>query len=436
MRACTLPLTDVEKVLVIDGDVDARGAYHVASVLNPGSQVRIGAVPDVQPVSFLRSITLQTLSTYRAVYLIDVPDIGENAADALSQYVRRGGGLAWFLGPNINRDSYNSALLAQDRFLLPAPLGAVSDLPQAGANESADMQFGDASSLLAPLRAGGDGALALVGVAKSWDLQSRPLNEEPAADEPRVRTVLQRRDEKPLVTQHEVGRGRVITTLMGLDGRWTNWPGDPTFVVFMLQSNAWLWSGASPATRRFIDEPLERSLPVEAYAGQATFLPATDEPPRTPIELVAERIEPQSVGDEAIYRFKLDPSEMVIAGADNVDEMLHPGIAEWGLTRADGSGQVLPDAAVIHVGEGDLSRADPASITQQLLPLDVKFVSSSVWSEENRTAGSSTLTLLLLGLLGTVLAGEQLLAYWASYHVASDRAEVTRSHAASGGIYR
>ena len=53
------------------------------------------------------------------------------------------------------------------------------------------------------------------------------------------------------------------------------------------------------------------------------------------------------------------------------------------------------------------------------MPLKVKFVSSSVWSEENRTAGSSTLAIVLLGLLGLVLAGEQLLAYLASYHVAS-----------------
>ncbi len=131
-----------------------------------------------------------------------------------------------------------------------------------------------------------------------------------------------------------------------------------------------------------------RSKPTRVR--QCTYLPA-EEPPRVPIDLVAERIEPSSVGDEPIYRFKLDPSEMVISGEDNVDEILSPGIAEWGLTRADGSGQVIPDAAVIHIGEGDLSRADPASIAQQLLPLEVKFVSSSVWSEENRTAGSSTL---------------------------------------------
>ena len=55
VRSARLPLSEVEKVLIIDSDPDQRGPYHVASVLNPGSQVRIGAVPDVQPPSFLRS---------------------------------------------------------------------------------------------------------------------------------------------------------------------------------------------------------------------------------------------------------------------------------------------------------------------------------------------------------------------------------------------
>lgn len=441
IRSCTLPLTDVERVLVIDGETDARGAYHVASVLNPGSQVRIGAVPDIQPPSFLRSATLETLSPYRAVYLIDVPEIGENAADALSQYVERGGGLAWFLGAQVNRESYNRTLFAQNRYLLPAPLAQPIELARTTDDATADVKLGESSILLAPLRAGGDAAFALVGVSDSWDLETLAINQDPDPNQPRVRTILQRHDGKPLVTQHEVGQGRVITVLMGLDGRWTNWPGDPTFVVFLLQSNAFLWSGAAPPTRRLIDDPLIRLLPIEDYTDEAIYLPATNEPPRVPIDLVAEKVEPESAGDQPMYRFSLDPNEMVIAGEANVSEILQPGISEWMLTRSDGRGEVIPVSSVIRVGEGDLSRADPASIQQQLLPLQVTFVTSSVWSEENRTAGSSTLTLLLLALLGTILAGEQMLAYWASYHVSPNRAAPgrlggTRAAAttASGGL--
>ncbi len=147
VRACTLPLTDVGKVLIIDDDTDAMGAYHVASVLDPGSQVRIGAVPEVKPPAFLRSATVEMLAPYRAIYLINLPEIGENAADALATYVRRGGGLAWFLGSEVRAESYNQSLLVRDRQLLPAPLTRISELPR-GDGKSGDVGFGQSDTLL------------------------------------------------------------------------------------------------------------------------------------------------------------------------------------------------------------------------------------------------------------------------------------------------
>lgn len=422
-RTCTLPLTDVEKVLVIDSDADQRGAYHVASVMNPGSQVRIGAIPDIQPPSFLRSATSESLSEYRAIYLIDVPEISDSSAEALSDYVKRGGGLAWFLGASVNRTSYNQNLLSGERFLMPAPLAQAEAMPPPS-EATSDVVFGENSPLTEPLRGVGDAALSLIGISRSWKLEE--VAEDDDSPTPRVRVALKRRDGEPLVTQHDVGKGRVITSLVGLDGRWTNWPGDPTFVVFLLQSNAYLWSGAAPPTSRYVDDPLERLLPAQSYAAGAsvTFFPAAAEPPRVPLDLPPE---PNDDDGREVLKVGFDPKEKVISGDENVDEILRPGISEWALTRADGRGEVIPVASVIRVGEGDLARADPAEIRQELLPLEVKFVSSSVWSEENRTAGSSTLTLLLLGLLGTVLAGEQLLAYWASYHIS------TNDGARSGG---
>ena len=422
IRSCTLPLSDVEKVLVIDGETNARGAYHIASVLNPGSQVRIGAIPDIQPPSFLRSATLETLSPYRAIYLVDLPEIGENAAVALTEYVERGGGLAMFIGANINRENYNQTLFASGRNLLPAALDEAKALELNPDNNTADVQFAEPSSLVAPLRVAGDAAFALVNIARSWTLQSEAADAASNTERPRIRNVLRRRDGEPLVTQHDVGRGSVVTVMTGLDGNWTNWPGDPTFVVFMLQSNAMLWSGAAPDTERFVDTNLIKFLPVDDYTDQVTYVPANNEPPRIPMELQTSVIEPESAADEPIYKVDLAPDEMVIEGSENVAEILHPGISEWSLTRIDGSGQVIPIASVIRIGEGELERADPAAIQQQLLPLDVKFVSSSAWSEENRTAGSSTLTMVLLALLGLILAAEQLLAYWASYHASANTA--------------
>jgi hypothetical protein len=431
VRSCTLPLSDAEKVLVVDGDPDARGAYHIASVLNPGSQVRIGAIPDIQPPSFLRSMSLETVSAYRAVYLIDVAGFSDASGEVLGQYVRRGGGLAWFLGSSVDPESYNRNLYDAERYLLPGRLDAPLDLPAAEEEATGDIGFGQRASFLDPLRGGGDAAFALVGVAKSWSLL--PEEDDPIGSggepKPRVRTVLRRRDDVPLVTRHDLGRGRVVTVMTGIDGRWTNWPSDPTFVPMVLLTNATLWGGAAPPTHRLVDQPLSRRLATRRFAPDASYLPAVPEPPRVAIDVVARPLEdanggqsdPETAETTDVLEIDLDPSEMVIRGEENVDEILRAGVSEWMFTRVDGSTEVVPVASVLRVGEGDLQRADSAEIRQKLMPVEVKFVTSSVWSEENRAAGSSTLTLLLLGLLGTILAGEQMLAYWASYHVAPSR---------------
>ncbi len=417
-RACTLPLSDAEKVLIVDADTDARGAYHIASVLNPGSQVRIGAVPDIKPPSFLRNATVETLSAYRAVYLIDIPEISENAADTLSEYVQRGGGLAWFLGATIDRASYNSVLLKGDRELLPAALGPSEELVDAPSQSTPDVVFGEDSPLLEPIRSAGDAVFSLVGLSESWTMleEATTSDEESSEAQPRVREVLRRRDGKPIVTMHDSGRGRIVTVLTGIDGSWSNWPGDPTFVVFILQTNATLWSGAAPSTHRVVDEPLVRLLPSDNYLPEATYFPATSEAPRIPIDYIASPLPTASGGAQPVLAVEIAPLEMAIAGAANLDEVIKPGVSEWALTHADGRGEVIPIASVIQPGEGDLKRAVAPEIQQALLPIEVQFVTSSAWSEQNQPAGSSTLTLVLLGLLGLVFAGEQVLAYWASYH--------------------
>jgi hypothetical protein len=138
-------------------------------------------------------------------------------------------------------------------------------------------------------------------------------------------------------------------------------------------------------------------------------------------------------------RLELDPVEALIAGRDNVEELLRPGLFEWGLLRADGGGEVVPVATAIEVGEGDLQRAEAAEIRQGLLPIEVRFISSQDWNQENQFAGSSRLGLILLALLALLLAAEQALAYWASYHASGPATGAAGTgvsgagHAAAGG---
>ncbi|QEF99218.1 hypothetical protein Mal15_32790 [Stieleria maiorica] len=406
-RSCTLPLTDVERVLVIDSDVDEAGAYTVAAVLDPGSQVRIGAQPDIKPPAFLRSATMEMLAPYRAIYLLDLPQINETAATALQQYVQNGGGIAWFLGDSVAAEDYNRILLSQDRQLLPAPLDSIGNLAVGGTDKTGDVLFGDTDTLLDPLRSAGDASLSMIGVAKGWTLDDQADNNGPTR---RYRNVLVRRDGAPLVTEHAVGTGTVVTVLTSLDGSWTNWPGDPTFVPFMLLANARLWSGASASTSRTVIDALQKTVSTRAYFPEMKLLAPSQSPPRVLMEVIGSE-----AGTDTV-QVALDPVERLIAGESNIDDLLRPGLFEWGLLKADGGSEVIPSASTIVTGEGDLERADAAEIRRALLPIDVQFVSSDDWRQQNQFAGSSTLGLMLLALLGLLLAAEQALAYWASYH--------------------
>ena len=163
-------------------------------------------------------------------------------------------------------------------------------------------------------------------------------------------------------------------------------------------------------------------LPQQQYTGDVSYVPASNQPPRVAIEIKSDsegnavsQVDP-SDGLPA-YRIQLDPKELMIAGDSSVEQWLRPGISEWSMMAVDGSLVITPTAGVIRVGEGDLKRADQAEIAQSLLPTEVKFMTSTAWSDQNQTAGNSTLSLLLLGLLSLLLAAEQALAYWASYHV-------------------
>lgn len=421
-RVCTLPLSEAEKVLVIDGSLEGRGGLAISSVLDPGSQVRIGAVPEIRPPSFLRDASVDLLSMYRAVYLTDVDQIGETAAEALSAYVARGGGLAIFIGNNAEPSVYNSNLLP--RGLLPGGLDVVT--PQNGSSEnsgsdrdedrddqsaSSDIVFGNARSAITdPIRAVGEAAMSLVSLNQSWSIKPADENARP------FQTLLERRDGLPLVMTSTIGAGQVMVSLTGLSDGWTNWSGDPTFVVFMLQTNAALYSGAAPMVSRLVTDELTVTQVASAAAisseqtfsiAAAQYFPPVASAPRAGIEVIAQI-------DQTAP--SVDPATVLIDAGASLPDFLAAGLGEWSYVAADGSNVVVPVATVIDSSDGNLERADSAAIVQSMPGIDVTMVTAAVWSEEVSRRAGSTLSLVLLGLLAAVLAIEQTLAYWASYH--------------------
>lgn len=414
-RAATLPLTDASRVLVIDGNAEGQGAYHVAAVLDPGGQVRTGAIPDIKTFSFLRTARLDDLLAYRAIYLIDLPEVDSTAAKALEEYVSSGGGLMWFIGRDALVNRYNEILNTASGNLLPGRLTDVVELDRSGATTAPDLTLGQPHPLTAPIATIGDAALSLVRVGESAGIELTADGTTP------VSRVLNRRDGAPFVLQHDVGAGRVVTVLTGLEGEWTNWTGDPTFVVFMLRANAYLWSAAAAETEKRVDEPVTLVLSADEFSRGVTYLSAVDNPPRLPVEEQAEPANGDAGGSVAgglanNLEFEMNPISEAIDGSENLDAILKPGVSEFWLTRLDGSPEVRPVASVVEPGEGDLRRADRGEIRLALQPATVTFFSAEDVIASEETGSSGIMSIILLALLGLTLGGEQILAYFASYH--------------------
>jgi hypothetical protein len=70
----------------------------------------------------IEDLAKKDLRQYAAVYLLNVPAIPEPAAKNLEAYVRDGGGVGFFLGPDVNPKEYNERLYAGGNGLFPVEL--------------------------------------------------------------------------------------------------------------------------------------------------------------------------------------------------------------------------------------------------------------------------------------------------------------------------
>ncbi len=70
----------------------------------------------------VRDLEAQDLRSFSSVYLLNVPSVSEPAAKKLEEYVRGGGGLGVFLGPDVKPADYNKVLYKDGGGVFPVPL--------------------------------------------------------------------------------------------------------------------------------------------------------------------------------------------------------------------------------------------------------------------------------------------------------------------------
>lgn len=128
-------------VLVIDGSPQGDDGRYLTAALDPGGRRAAGWAPQVEGPAFLRRH--EELDRFAVIALLDVPRLDEAEVAALESFVRAGGGLAVFVGGQVQAPFYNEQLYRDGEGLLPAPLGVPTQLLHDSRGGEADVLVTD-----------------------------------------------------------------------------------------------------------------------------------------------------------------------------------------------------------------------------------------------------------------------------------------------------
>lgn len=402
-RWCVIDFPAGERVLVVDGSVDQRHAYFMETAFQPGSRAKTGIDPEFENTAFLRDVTPDVLADYRVIYLLDVPRLDDRAIENLESYVMQGGGLAFFMGPNVDYAFYNRQLYKEGIGLMPLPIEGEEFLPAESQENNPDIEIEDHPVFDVFL---GERNPLIRLVTISQFLQP-PATWTPEANST-VEVAARLRNRMPLAVERKYGEGRVMAFMSTLAPQWNNWGHDPTFVVVLLKLQSHLASGQKVIQPHAVGTPLAVQLEASKYRKDMQFVVPGETPDS---RLVIER--------EAVQR---EQSPLLVASlgspgtSEQLDETGKSGIYEaWPVTN-EGTADVKRFAVNVEPAEGDLALVESKDLLMKLDPVKAEFRFAEEFEYDFLGPAGNERSMFLMGLLVALLLGEQALAYFASYH--------------------
>lgn len=185
------------------------------------------------------------------IILADCPRIQGSDLAELDKFVKGGGGLLLFAGPDIEIDWYNRELFRKGEGLLPAAIKGQARAELADSPARVLMQRLTHPSVLYFNDARG-GRLQDAAF-KSWIEFAPPPNEN-------TRRILSLDRNAPLLLEKKLGRGRVIACATTANAEWTNLPLQPFFVPLMQRLTTYLATEGSAPAWQLVGTTLRMSL--------------------------------------------------------------------------------------------------------------------------------------------------------------------------------
>ena len=401
-RACVVPLESNESVLVLDGDPAGKSAYYLEAIFQPGTRTRTGVAPSIQPLNYLRDVALEELFRYRAVYLLDPPSLDDRSQANLQAYLAQGGGVATFVGEQFNGPFLTRAYEAG---WFPAPLDRLEAIPATADATAGSLELND-SPVFRALSGQRNPFASSIRVQR---FARAAANWQPDSDSG-IQTIARLHNGAPLVVERRVGAGRSVAFLTSLAPDWNNWAMEPSFVVVVLQLQAYLSETQRPHVDQLVGSPVIWTMDGAEYRPEFKITAAAGTERTRQYDKVAAPASPDRPM-QLVARLGAEPPAGVGPGETDV-----AGIYDGELQTLAGPVHHRRWALNVSTQDSDLAQVDAPTLRQRLLPTSVNIRSFDQSLNVSGLGGANPWSLWLLAGSLLLLLLEQWLAYRFSYH--------------------
>ncbi|MCH8879071.1 MAG: BatA domain-containing protein [Planctomycetes bacterium] len=388
------------KVLLVNGEPSTRTIDDEVAVLrtalHPEGEVFSGVQVAIADESELDSAAgIANLDDVHLLILANVYRLSEETVNRIEAFVAGGGGLAIFLGDQVDAQLYNERLFKNGAGLLPCQLGQVITVTDA---TSPPGLTGDWTHPMLRVFSGEQNPF-LSSLAFWQYFECVPPSTDAGDDEQsNVRVVARFSDARqlPAIVESaggESGRGKVLLMTSSADSEWNNWPGRPSYLVAMLEMCQYAARPEQTRAHLTAGGSLRVSLDPARYQSEAVL--RTPNYPSEPE--IALRGEPQADGRAIELHWP------------TVDQV---GVYELLLTRANGAQERRLLSAHLDSRESNLASCTEAELRRSAPQIDFEFVSDvAVLAAKSDEALREFWPALLIGVV-MLLMLEQSLACW------------------------
>lgn len=129
IRHTVVEVREKVPILVIDGEgakgrEEGKDSFHVAHGLIsvPGASYQVVYGHELAGGNPAKALERSDLHQYPTIFMLNVPKLTPKQLTNLENYVRDGGGVAFYMGPLVDTDFYNKSLYKGGKGIFPAPL--------------------------------------------------------------------------------------------------------------------------------------------------------------------------------------------------------------------------------------------------------------------------------------------------------------------------